>query len=261
VPDLDVLLFTVDVRLARRAAAAGLAGFVVDWEDRRSSTDRTLGISDEPDTVEDLERIASVDGVRIVCRINPVGSHTAREVDAAVERGATDLLVPMVDTPHDVARVVALADGRVRVGVMIETVTACDNAAEIAREPADFVYVGLLDLALSRAERNVFGPLADGTAERLRSVFATPRFGIGGVTVVDGGAPVPCRVLLGELARLDTDIAFARRSFKRDTADRDLSLEHDRLRSAWRELRQRTPAAVEADHRDFVARFGLSVPR
>jgi hypothetical protein len=140
-------------------------------------------------------------------------------------------------------------------------VTACNNAAEIAREPADFVYVGLLDLALSRGEGNVFRPLADGTADRLRETFATPRFGIGGVTVVDGGSPVPCRMLLGELARLDTHIAFARRSFKRDTADRDLSVEQDRLRTTWRTLRQRDPASVEDDHRNFVVRFGASLPR
>lgn len=257
---LDVLLFTVDVPLAQRAADAGLAGFVVDWEDRGDG-ERTAGDNGAPDTAADLARIAAVTGPRVVCRINPVGPHTAREIETALAHGATDLLVPMVESPHDVTSVVGLTGGRARVGIMVETVAACDNAEEIAREPVDFVYVGLLDLAVARREGNVFRPLADGTADRLRQIFGASRFGIGGVTVVDGGSPVPCLALLGEMARLETDVAFARRSFKRDAAHRDLRVEHERLRVAWNDLRRRDQASVAADHRAFVTRFGGSWPR
>lgn len=257
---LDVLLFTVDVPLAQRAAVAGLAGFVVDWE-ARGNGERTVGDDGVPDTAADLARIAAVTGPRVVCRINPVGPDTAREVEVALEHGATDLLVPMVESPHEVTRVASLVGGRARVGIMVETVAACANADEIARAPVDFVYVGLLDLAVARREGNVFRPFADGTADRLREIFATTRFGIGGVTVIDGGSPVPCRTLLGEMARLETDVAFARRSFKRDAAHRDLGVEHERLRAAWDELLQRDSAAVAADHRDFVTRFGGSWAR
>ena len=260
--DLDVLLFTVDVPLAHRAASAGVAGFVVDWEDRRQSADRN-GVDDSlgPDTADDLSRIAGVAGARVVCRINPVGPATPCEVDRAITCGATDLLVPMVETPHDAALVVDLAAGRARVGIMIETVEACDHADELARTPVDFVYVGLLDLAICRREGNVFRPLADGTADRLRDTFNGTRFGIGGVTVVDGGSPVPCRMLLAELARLRTDLAFARRSFKRDIEGRDMAIEHQRLRDVWRTLVARTPGEVAADHHAFVAGYGDSRPR
>jgi hypothetical protein len=259
---LDILLFTADRLLARAAVAAGITGFVVDWEDRQGGIDRSA--SDEgvaPDTAEDVGRMAAVPGARVVCRLNAVGAGTAREIDLAIESGARDLLVPMIDTPHQVEEVTDLVRGRAGVGIMIETTGACDRAGEIARVPVDFVYVGLLDLAIGRREGNVFRPLADGTASRLRECFERTRFGIGGVTVVDGGAPVPCPVLMGELARLRTDFVFARRSFKRDVRGRDMTVEHQRLQAAWRALRSRDAARTAADHDEFVTAYGASRPR
>ena len=124
--------------------------------------------------------------------------------------------------------------------------------------PVDFVYVGLLDLAISRREGNPFRALADGTADRVREAFAATRFGIGGVTTVDAGCPVPALDLLGELARLDADFAFARRSFLRDTAGRDLGAECRRIDEAWQALGRRDAAQVAADHARFVREHGAS---
>lgn len=259
---LEVLLFTTDAALAARAIAGGVAGLVVDWEDRRNAGERAVcDQAGTPDTVDDLQTMAALEPGRIVCRINAVGAHTPHEIDEAVAQGATDVLAPMIESPHEVARLVDLVAGRAAVGIMIETVDACRLATEIARVPVDFVYVGLLDLAISRRERNLFRPLADGTADRVREAFADTRFGIGGVTVVDGGAPVACRVLLGELARLHTTFAFARRSFTRDMAGRDLAVELHRLQVEWDNLLARDPADVARDHADFAARFGGSWPR
>lgn len=261
-PALDILLFTVDAALARRAADAGIAGFVVDWEDRRAGAERAAcdnGLA--PDTVDDLGRIAALGSGKVVCRINPVGPATADEVDLALANGATDLLVPMIEIPHDLERVQRLAGDRARVGAMIETEEACRNAAEIARVAPAFVYVGLLDLAISRCEGNVFRPLADGTADRLRDHFADTPFGIGGVTVADKGSPVPCPALLGEVARLRGHFVFARRSYLRDTVGRDLTEEGARLRALWCNLARRDSTSVERDHEEFARRFGRSCPR
>ena len=261
-PALDILLFTVDDALARRAMAGGIAGFVVDWEDRRAGPERAACDNGAaPDTVDDLGRIAAVGGRKVLCRINPVGPSTVAEVELALANGATDLLVPMVERPGELERVQALASGRASVGAMIETDEACRNASEIARVEPGFVYVGLLDLAISRREGNVFRPFADGTADRLRDRFADTPFGIGGVTVADKGAPVPCPVLLGEVARLRGDFVFARRSYVRDTAGRDLVQEGARLRALWCDLLARDAARVERDHEEFARRFGQSWAR
>lgn len=248
--------------MARAAVAAGITGFVIDWEDRQSSVDRSA--SDDgarPDTAEDVGRIAAVPGARVICRLNAVGERTAREIDLAIESGASDLVVPMIDTPHQVEQVTDLVRDRAGLGIMIETAGACDRAREIARVPVDFVYVGLLDLAIGRREGNVFRSLADGTASRLRECFEGTRFGIGGVTVIDGGAPVPCPVLMGELARLRTDFVFARRSFKRDIRGRDMAVEHQRIQATWRALLSRDAARIDADHDAFVERYAASRAR
>lgn len=261
--DLDILLFTVDVALARRAAAAGVAGFIVDWEDRTGAAERcTTDDGAGPDTVHDLQRLAAESRASLWCRINAVGEDTAREVDMAIACGASHIVVPMIETPQHVERVATLVDRRARLGIMVETVAACEGAREIARVPVDLVYVGLLDLAIDRREGNVFRPLADGTADRVRDCFGDDiRFGIGGVTVVDGGSPVPCAALMGELARLRTDFVFARRSFKRDMLGRDMVDECQRIRATWSALQARPSVRVEADHEDFVRRFGESWPR
>ena len=260
-PGLEILLFTADVPLARLASAAGLAGVVVDWEDRRNSVDRSQADDgDGPDTVDDLRSVAAVSSAKVLCRINAVGERTACEIERAVAAGATHILVPMVETTDQIERVVELVRGRVGVGIMVETMLASARARDLAKVPVEFVYVGLLDLAISRGEGNVFRALADGTAQHLRECFGNTRFGIGGVTVVDAGSPVPCHTLMRELARLRTDIVFARRSLKRDLAGRDLAVEHQRIHAAWHELLQRDSGRVDADHQDFVARFGGSRP-
>lgn len=262
VSTLDILLFTVDAALARRALAANIAGLVVDWEDRRTTGERAaFDNGSGPDTPDDLRRIAALGGARVVCRLNPAGAASRDEVELAIAHGATDLLVPMVERAQDLAAIQGMAGDRAQVGAMIETVEACRNATEIARATPAFVYVGLLDLAISRGEGNVFRPLADGTADRLREEFGDVRFGIGGVTVTDRGSPVPCPVLLGEMARLRSDFVFARRSYLRDAVGRDLVEEGLRLRSLWCQLRARDAAGVARDHEEFVERFGQSWAR
>lgn len=256
---LDILLFTADPALACRALAAGVSGVVIDWEARADDARRAaVSLEDTPDTVDDLRAVAAVAGAPIYCRLNRPGSRLRAEIDTAVDGGATHLIVPMIERAVEVEQVLGLVGGRAAVGIMIETEPACQAVESIAALPVDFVYVGLLDLAISRGEGNPFRALADGTADRVREAFAGTRFGIGGVTTVDAGHPVPAIDLLGELARLDTDFAFARRSFLRDTAGRDLAAECRRIDTAWQALGERDAAQVVADHDRFIRQHGAS---
>ena len=182
---LEILLFTTDTGLASRALEAGIAGFVVDWERRGGDAARAVAdVGSGPDTADDLRAMSSIAGAQHYCRLNRPGLHTADEVEVALACGATHLIVPMVECATEVERVLALVRGRAPTGIMVETDIACRAAADIATQPVDFVYVGLLDLAISRREGNVFRALADGTADRLCEAFAGVRFGIGGVTAI-----------------------------------------------------------------------------
>jgi hypothetical protein len=53
--------------------------------------------------------------------------------------------------------------------------------------------------------------------------------------------------LLAEMARLQCDFTFLRRSFKRDMVGRDLPVEIGRIRDLWEELADRDRSQVERD--------------
>ena len=230
--DFELFLFTSDVDRATRAVAAGVDGIVIDWE-RSGKHARQRGVDTEvnEDTVEDLRRLRASTNARILCRVNPLGDGTAGEIDAAVEAGADELLLPMVRSLHDVEQALGLTDGRIELGILVETVEAVASARELARSPVSRVFLGLNDLAIERQSTSIFAALVDGTIDEVRAAFEVP-FGVAGLTVPDAGEPLPCRLLVGELARMHCDFTFLRRSFRRDIEGRSLDVEVPRIRDA-----------------------------
>jgi hypothetical protein len=253
----SLLLFSTDAAVVSEAVAAGVGGVVVDWERdgkalRQAHADTQIGV----DTVEDLRRVRAATRARVHCRINPYGPGTNREVAQALDEGADELLLPMVRSPLEVQRVLDLAGGRCGVGILVETVDALREAEALARLPLARAYLGLNDLAIERGSRTIFAPLLDGTLQAVRRSFRVP-FGFGGLTLPEAGAPIPCRLLMAEMARLGCRYSFLRRSFLRDVRGRDLAVEVPRLLAAMRELSCRSEGTVEDDRqalRQAVAR-------
>ena len=193
-----------------------------------------------------------------MCRLNRFGPRTAEEVDEALAAGADELLLPMVRSAQEVEFVLAHVDGRADTGILVETLAAVGAAAELARLPLSRVYVGLNDLAIERGTPSIFAPLADGLLGELRERFAAVRFGFGGLTLPDAGAPVPCRLLIGEIARLRADFTFLRRSFYRDVAGRNVEEEVPRILAAVEAAFAREP---EAEARDREELLGALAPQ
>ncbi len=260
---IELFLFATDPVVITRALAASINAFVIDWEDRTGCPERAVPANafDRPEDEDSLRTVAAFPDTRRLCRINPLGPNTEAEVARAVAAGATDVLLPMVETRRQAETFIDIVAGRVSAGIMLETDAACLAADELARVPLDFVYVGLLDLAISRGEGNVFRALADGTANHLRRCFPHTKFGIGGLTVIDGGAPVPCLELMAELERLKTDFCFLRNSFQREGASRDWQVEVRRMRESWASLAARSAEAVGRAHDAFIETYGASRPR
>ncbi|HQR67645.1 MAG TPA: aldolase/citrate lyase family protein, partial [Thermoanaerobaculia bacterium] len=197
----DLFLFSTAPETIRPAAAAGIAGFIIDWEwigkeERQTAADTEVN----RDTVEDLRRARAATRARLLCRLNAVGETTAREIEEAIEAGADELLLPMIRSPRDVEAVLARVGGRCGVGILVETVDAAGRARELASLPLSRVYVGLNDLAIERRTPHIFAPLADGLLDRIREAVDRP-FGFGGLTVPERGDPLPCRLLIAELVR------------------------------------------------------------
>ena len=249
--DLRALPLHTDVDLATRAVAAGVDGLVIDWE-RNGKHVRQQAVDTEvnEDTVDDLRRVRGATHAPILCRINPLGDETADEIDAAVEAGASELLLPMVRSVADVERALELTVGRIGLGILVETVEAVANARELAQLPLSRVFLGLNDLALARGSTSIFTAFVDGTVDRVRAAFEAP-FGVAGLTVPDAGSPIPCRLLMGELMRLECDFTFLRRSFRRDVVGRALDIEVRRIREALLVASTRSPDEVQRVRADF----------
>jgi len=244
----ELWLFTTDTELARQCIDAGVIGIFIDWEYiGKEQRQNGAGLECNYDSLDDLIRMRDAVQAKIICRINTLGSYTAEEVEMAVLGGADVIILPMVRNPREVKTFLSFVNGRTESGILVETQEAVSNASALSRLPLDYVYVGLNDLALSRGSVNIFSSVSDGTVRRMRNVFSRTKFGFGGITVMDRGAPIPFDLLLREMAALSCNFGFLRRSFRRDIVGRDIRYEIDRIYRAMEKYQQRTIAEIRED--------------
>jgi hypothetical protein len=248
----QLLLFSTDPRFIQGAVAAGVDGVIVDWENIGKER-RQLGADTQInyDTVEDLRRVRACTEALVLCRINACGPKTAIEVEAALDAGVDELLLPMVTSLAQVETLLGLVAGRCAAGILVETVQAVELAEDLARLPLSRVYMGLNDLAIQRGAPNIFSAVADGTVGRVRRACTVP-FGFAGLTLPERGFPIPCRLLIAEMARLECDFSFLRRSFISDIQGRELAAEVPRIRAALKAARTRTAADAAQDREDLL---------
>ena len=247
----DLFLFTADAAIVEEASRAGIAGFVVDWE-RRGKQDRQAGFDTQinADDAEDLRRVRAHTARRVLCRINGVHEGTRAEVETAIACGADELLVPMVRRPAEVEQVLAFARGRAAVGILVETLDALAHLEGLCALPLARIYVGLNDLAIERGTANLFEAVIDGTTERVRAAFPGA-FGFAGLTLPERGRPVPCRLLIAEMARLGCSFTMLRRSFLRDTRGLPLATHVPRIQAALEDAGRRPAERVVEDRREL----------
>lgn len=252
---IDLHLFYNGPESLAVAVAGGVDAVVVDCE-ALGKRQRQQGYDTEINRCQprDCEQVRiGAPALRVICRLDSfreMGRVVLDQARQAVGAGAHEVILPMVDSVDEVCRVLDVVAGRAEVGVMVETEAAIAVVEELDRLPLRRAYVGLNDLMIERRGRQLFAALLDGTVERIRSGIKSMAFGFGGMTLPDRGHPVPCRMLIAELARLRCDYTFLRRSFYRDIAatQTDPGEAVRRMRIAWTEACTRPPAAVAADH-------------
>lgn len=243
----EFFLFATDPAFVNRAVDAGIDAIIVDWEsrgkkERQKGYDTQIGVA----TLEDLVAVRNCTSARVICRVNGLSNETPGEIEAAIDAGTNDVLLPMVRTVKEVESALELVRDRCGVGILVETEDALSILSELGRMPLSMVYVGLNDLCIERRGRNIFTPMTDGTVERIRAHFEVP-FGFAGLTLPEKGYPIPCSLLMGEMARLESNFSFLRRSFCSDMKDGDLSKGISRIREAITVAHGRTSHAVEID--------------
>jgi hypothetical protein len=258
----ELLLFYADPVDASAAAAAGIDGLVVDWE-RRGKELRQRGADTEINahTIDDLRRARAATGARVVCRTDGVEGGVQDQLEAAIEAGADEVILPMVRGPVEVEMAIDHVGGRIGVGILVETTAAIETADELAALPLSRAYVGLNDLAIERGSDSIFDAIADGTVNRLAQTFTT-RFGFGGLTLPECGDPIPCWLLIAEMDRVGATFSFLRRSYRRDLRRRGGHGEAvESIRAALRASRGRDETAVRRDHEELLRSIAGAAPR
>ena len=245
---LDIVLFEHDPELARAYVDAGITHFIVDTESKNKH-ERQEGFDTEiaPVSIRSVGPLTRIPRAYVSCRINGFCDSTRDEVEAAINEGVHRIFLPMVSSVEEVQAFIDAVGGRCEAAILIETQHATTIAAEIARLPVGAVYVGLNDLAISRRSQFIFSAVRDGTVRRMREAFAGRQFGFAGVTALGRGFPIPCRMLLAEMAALDCTFSFARRSFRKHMAGRDVARGVARIQTYWRMLMDRVPQRIEHD--------------
>jgi hypothetical protein len=258
-PSFALTLFSTQPVFIQRAVAAGIGEVIVDWEHLgKQARQRGADTQINHDTLADLERVRACTEARVLCRINRCGETTHDEVEQAVAAGTDEILLPMVRTSAEVESVLAQVRGRCGLGILVETQDALRELSALAALPLSRVYVGLNDLAIERRSPSIFAALVDGTLEQIRRAFSVP-FGFGGLTLPERGHPIPCRLLMGEMARLDCQFSFLRRSFHRDVEGLDLHTHLPRMGQALEQARARDAAEIVRDRRDLEAAIYASL--
>lgn len=251
----ELVLFSTSSEMVREADKGGVDSFIVDWEFRGKES-RQMGYDTQVnrEDVGDLRRLRRITDKRVLCRINGFGPGTPNEISKAVNTGADEILLPMVRSTDEVEQALDLINGSCDLGILIETPEAVHLSPNLAKLPLSRAYVGLNDLAIGRASKTSFDAVSDGTVEEIRRNFSIP-FGFGGLTLPDMGTPLPCRLLISEMARLRSSFGFLRRSFQRDVVGRDIATEVRGMKDALQNAFSAEQAELDSDHQDLVGRI------
>jgi len=245
--DFQLFLFSLEPEFIRNAVASGVHGIIVDCENQEKER-RQAGADTEINTatIEDLRRVRDCTDARVICRINGYDSTTSEEIENAIDAGADEIFLPMVRSETEVEDALNLIADRCGLGILVETVDAVNIADKLSLLPLSRVYVGLNDLGIERGTPNIFSAIEDGTVERLRRLFEVP-FGFAGLTLPERGSPIPCRFLIAEMARLNSDFSFLRRSFNYDIKGKNVSVEVSKILDSINQHLKRSSEEIRED--------------
>ena len=249
---ISLFLFQADPAKAVDALAQGVDAVIFDVEQRgKRERQRTFDTSISVASIDALPAFVADSRISPICRLDPWGETSPRQIDVAIEAGVSALILPMAKTLEEVDGFTAAIGGRTKAGLMVETPEMLLLHPHLAHRELNLVYVGLHDLAIARNDRNLFAPLIDGTVEWVREALPNVSLGVAGATDPRFGAPIPFPLLAAEMSRLGIDFTFLRRSFITDVPASGIRTAVESIRALWRALAQRSAHAVLMDRLRF----------
>lgn len=246
---MKLFLFTTNSELAICAQRGNVYSIIIDWESKgKNARQRGHDLEINIDTSVDLLRIREKTSLPITVRINALDKDSGLEINKAINLGASIIMLPMAKSGLEVEKFLTLVNGRAKTLVQIETMELATDIQALCKLSWDYAYIGLNDLMLSRKGTYIWEALEDGVVEDICRLLKGRVYGFGGVTVVDGGVPLKCRLLMHEYIRLGCEISFLRRTFKREIVNRDVVKELHKIHSFLEKSSLRGEAAREKDH-------------
>ena len=230
---IKLMYITNDPAVALIAERSGVDRIFIDMEyigkDLRQDGMNTV---QNHHTIDDLKEIKkAVTKAEIMVRCNPIHGATEGypssedEINEIIEGGADIVMLPFFKTADEVREFIRLVGGRAKTFPLVETIEAVGCIDEILEiEGIDEIYIGLNDLSLSRRQRFMFQPLADGMVDMLAEKFKAKGipFGFGGIASLGKGM-LPSEYVICEHKRLGSTSAILSRSFCNVAKITDLS--------------------------------------
>lgn len=243
--------------MAKAAEKAGVDRIVVDLE-QRGKAERQHGYHLECNynSVDDVKKIKTAVNLPVVCRLNPMHIESKDEIEKVIAAGADIIMLPMFQRAEEVKKFIDIVNHRAVTCLLIETREAVEAAAEIAQMDFDEFYIGLNDLALSYGKKFCYEFFLDDTLAGLKEKLGPRPFGLGGITVVDKGSPLPTVYILQEMARLNAGSIILRRAFKRDVRGRDMLEEVLKIRKEYEKDLGRSAELIRQDHDKVIRELG-----
>lgn len=253
--NFELFVFHRDATSDIDCTKAGCRGVVIDLEvkgkpERQASYNTQIN----QHSLEDIKNLKAM-GIYVICRINAIDSDSAHEIDHVIDVGADEILVPMIRTRREIEQVFRRVDDRLAIGLMIETTEALNLAPVVNDHDVQRVFVGLNDLHITQGKPTLFHVLADGTVDTIRQQIRHAAFGFGGLTLPGFGHPLPVDYFFHELARLDCQFTFLRRSFFSDSQKVPASKAIPAIQAEMHKTRKRHASQITRDQLDDQLRL------
>ena len=214
---LKLMYITNNPEVAKIADESGVDRVWIDLEvNGKEERQKNLDTVKSKHEISDIGKVKKVlKNSELIVRVNPIYEGSQKEIDAVIEQGAEIVMLPYFKTVEEVETFLKIVDERVKTCLLVETPEAVEKINEIVElKGIDEVHIGLNDLHLGYKMNFMFELLADGTVEKLCSIFKEKNipYGFGGIARVGTGT-LPAEHIILEHYRLGSQIVILSRSF------------------------------------------------
>ena len=197
---MKLILITNNPKVASYATECGVGRIMVDTETLgKKARQFNVNAVFNSHSINDVMDIKDTCDAEIICRINPINSHTGLEIERVIDAGADYLMVPMIKDEIDIKTILSFTNDNIKFIPLLETSSSIIRLKEIVSiDGVSELYFGLNDLSIDM--KLTF--LHEVTSSRLMRfcsdiICEKVPFGFGGVAKL-GKGHIPADLILSE---------------------------------------------------------------